>query len=111
MTIFPFKVTYIKGRKRSRVRPVLWNIFAVVAIAAMVLGPFYLASELFGTPTPSARQIREARAIICAAILAPFAILIARMMWQSRGAERTWVRRRMDTRLKDSSKRWEIESE
>ena len=105
MTIFRSRPNYIKGRKQSPVRTALWYSFAVVALIAMLIGPPYLARGLYDTASPSGDQIRSARAIIGAAILAPFAILFAWMWWQSRGAEAAWIKRREGARLDDPSKR------
>jgi hypothetical protein len=105
MTISRFKPSYIKGRKKRPVLRFVWNAFAVVAIVAFFFGPSYLAPELYNTAHPTGDQIRAARALICAAILAPFAVLFGLMWWQSRGAQGAWMRRRTEARLEDSSKR------
>jgi hypothetical protein len=105
MTIFRSNSSgFVKGRKRSRLRTAFWNIFAVVVLIAMAFGPFYLARELYGTLSPSRQQIRAARAILAALLLAPFIVLFVRMWWQSRGSKAAPVHRRASAQLEDPSK-------
>ena len=104
MTIFRFKPTYIKGRKQRPVLTALWYAFAILAVAAFFFGPFYLAQQLYDVDAPTGDQIRAARALIAAVIVAPFAAGVAWMWWQSRGAEGAWVRRRTEMRIDDPSK-------
>jgi hypothetical protein len=109
MTIFRFEPTYIKGRKPKPVRTFLWNAFAVAAVLAFLFAPPYLAQELYGAASPSRAQIKEARAIICAAILAPFAILFALMWWRSRGADGTTGPAGQNAPLDNPSKRSRVD--
>ena len=110
MTIFRSKPSYVKGRKRSRIRTALWNIFAVGGLIAFVFGPAYLAQELYGTTRPTGRHIRMVRIIIGAAIIAPFAILFVRMWWQSRGADGA-LRRGTGAGLDDPAKQSQIDNQ
>ena len=110
MTIFPYKTSYIKGRKARPVVTFLWYVFAIVAVLAFFFAPPYLARELSGVAEPSRDQIKAARALIAAAIALPAVLGTAWVAWRSRNAQPGTIERRPRAPLEDSSKRTSIES-
>ena len=104
MTIFRSKQSYVKGREPRPVRTALWYAWAAIAVIAMFVGPHYLAREVFDTLRPTGDQIRTARMLVGLIVIAPFAVVLGWMWWDSRGAQAAWMKRREGARLEDPSK-------
>jgi len=82
---------------------------AIAFLVAFLVGPAFVAEQVYGTPQPSNDQIKVARLFIIVPVIVPFLLFLGWGYWRQRGAERDWAARTQGQRIEDSSKRSSVE--
>ena len=94
-----------KSYRKRPVATVVWLVVPVALLIGLVLGPHFLAEELYDTATPTRSQIRTARFIIGSPIAIPFLVFMVWAFWSQRKSDRHMRGRAAAPMIDDPSKR------
>ena len=106
MTIFRFRSSYVKGRKRSPLVGYIWTALTLLYLAAVIVGPYFLAPAIFDSDSPSRSEIREARLIIGAPLMLALASFFGWAYLRDRNGARSGLSREEIAPIDDPSKEW-----